>query len=84
MGCPNCEVGDDACLEHQKMAKPTLNISGLANSIKRLVEELKQVNQLLEKHNVPHVDVSYKSSTVSETLLLNGGGCFYSLAWDRL
>lgn len=51
---------DDACKERHKKAKPTLNVTVLVNQIKQLEEEINEVDQLLDDHSVPHVDVSYE------------------------
>jgi len=53
-------IGDEECKEMHKKAKPTLNVTGLVNQIKQLEEEINEVDQLLDDHSVPHVDVSYE------------------------
>ncbi|KAL3765000.1 hypothetical protein ACHAW5_001850 [Stephanodiscus triporus] len=58
----HCAVGDDACLELHRNAKPTLRTSGgrLIALIDEIEEESNHADRLLDELRVPHIDVSYE------------------------
>jgi hypothetical protein len=58
----HCGVGDDACSESHRNAKPTLSTKKgrLMHLIDEIIEETNNADRLLGLHRVPHVDVSYE------------------------
>jgi hypothetical protein len=58
----HCGVGDDACSESHRNAKPTLSTKEgrLIHLIDDIVDETDGADRLLDSHRVPHVDVSYE------------------------
>lgn len=68
----HCTVGDDDCLTKHKNAKPTLPTrkGRLINILESLEEETNHADQLLDIHNVPHVDVSYEKLYTSHDIAI--------------